>query len=115
MDIGRLSGCFKHTSATYKFYWVLALLSEVEQGKERIEKKALFAHMVSQAWYTVNYFKVSFGANDHLQQAIEELKELESLPVDASPDAVLKWMTSVAGFGQTTNSVALSSAATELV
>ena len=59
VDIGRLSGCFKHTSATYKFYWLLALLSEVEQGKERIEKKALFAHMVAQAWYTVNYFKVS--------------------------------------------------------
>ena len=88
VDTGRLSGCFKHTSATYKFYWMLALLSEVEQGKERIEKKALFAGMVSEAWYTVNYFKVSFGANDHLQQAIEKLKDLESLPVDASPETV---------------------------
>ena len=88
VDTGRLSGCFKHTSATYKFYWMLALLSEVEQGKERIEKKALFARMVSEAWYTVNYFKVSFGANDHLQQAIEKLKDLESLPVDASPETV---------------------------
>ena len=44
VDTGRLSGCFKHTSATYKFYWMLALLSEVEQGKEQIENKALFAH-----------------------------------------------------------------------
>ena len=43
VDTGRLSGCFRHTSATYKFYWMLALLSEVEQGKERVEKKALFA------------------------------------------------------------------------
>ena len=88
VDTGRLSGCFKHTSATYKFYWMLALLSEAEQGKERIEKTALFAHMVAQAWYTVNYFKVSFGANDHLQQEIEKLKQLESLPVDASPEIV---------------------------
>ena len=88
VDTGRLSGCFRHTSATYKFYWMLALLSEVEQGKERVEKKALFAHMAAQAWYTVNYFKVSFGANDHLQQAIEKLKELESLPVDASPKKI---------------------------
>ena len=44
VDTGRLSGCFKHTLATYKFYWMLALLSEVEQGKEQIENKALFAH-----------------------------------------------------------------------
>ena len=42
VDTGRLSGCFRHTSATYKFYWMLTLLSEVEQGRGRTEKKALF-------------------------------------------------------------------------
>lgn len=40
VDTGRLAGCFKHTSATYKFYWMLGLLAEVEQGKERVEKQA---------------------------------------------------------------------------
>ena len=58
---------------------MLGLLAEVEQGKERVEKKALFAHMVAGAWYTVNYFKVSFGAGDQLQQAIGRLKELKRL------------------------------------
>ena len=62
VDTGRLAGCFKHTSATYKFYWMLGLLAEVEQGRDELWKKALFAHMVAGAWYTVNYFKVSFGA-----------------------------------------------------
>ena len=42
VDTGRLAGCFKHTSATYKFYWMLGLLAEVEQGKERVEKKCDF-------------------------------------------------------------------------
>lgn len=88
VDTGRLAGCFKHTSATYKFYWLLGLLAEVEQGKERVEKKALFAHMVAGAWYTVNYFKVSFGASDQLQQAIGQIKQLEGLAVDASPEAI---------------------------
>ena len=88
VDTGRLAGCFKHTSATYKFYWMLGMLAEVEQGKERVEKKALFAHMVAGAWYTVNYFKVSFGASDQLQQAIGQIKELEGLAVDAAPEAI---------------------------
>lgn len=88
VDTRRLAGYFKHTSATYKFYWSLGLLAEVEQGKERVEKKALFAHMVAGAWYTVNYFKVSFGASDQLQQAIGQTKELEGLAVDASPEVI---------------------------
>lgn len=92
VDTGRLTGCFKNTAATYKFYWMLALLEEVEQGKERIDKASLFAHMVAQAWYTVNYFKVSFGASDRLQQAIHTLKDLEGLPVDAPAEKIHAWL-----------------------
>ena len=90
VDIGRLAGCFKHTVATYKFYWMLALIHEIEKGNERVEKRSLFAHMVAQSWYTVNYFKVSFGASDLLQKAVGELQDLESIPVDASPAKIHK-------------------------
>jgi len=90
VDSGKLAGCFNRTSATYKFYWFLAILFEAERGKERIEKSSLFARMVSLAWYTVNYSKVSFGASDNLQEAIHELRELENIPIDASSSQVYR-------------------------
>jgi hypothetical protein len=78
-----LAGCFNNTSATYKFYWFLALLDQVEAGETKISKTNLFSEMIAHAWYTVNYFKVSFGKQDKLQEAILRLKTLEDLTIDA--------------------------------
>jgi len=38
--------------------------------------------MIANAWYTVNYFNVSFGKQDQLQRAIEQLITLENLSID---------------------------------
>ena len=45
VDTGAVGEVFKHTSATYKFYWMLGLLAEVEQGEGACgEKGAFCAH-----------------------------------------------------------------------
>lgn len=90
LPIHRLTGCFNNTSATYKFYWFLALLTQTENGNVLISKQELFAEMVAHAWYTVNYFKVSFGKQDQLQAAIERIKELENLTIDANRTEIFK-------------------------
>jgi hypothetical protein len=90
VDTGRLSACFNSTSATYKFYWFLAILEAVEEGKDRIEKRELFARMVANAWFAVNYFHVSFGPFDRLQEKIELLKSTEGLAVDARKEDVMQ-------------------------
>lgn len=82
LPIHLLAGSFKNTSATYKFYWFLALLEEVEQGNTTINKQHLFARMVAGAWYTVNYFHISFGKQGQLQRAIEEILKIENLSID---------------------------------
>lgn len=64
LPIGRLVACFNKTSAAYKFYWFLAILNRVEQGESRIVKRDLFADMIAHAWFTVNYFHVSFGKQE---------------------------------------------------
>ena len=46
------------------------------EGQEKIDKTALFAQMVAHAWYTVNYFKISFGSADKLERAISRIREL---------------------------------------
>lgn len=90
LDAGKLASCFSKRVATYKFYWLLAILKEAEQGHERIDKVSLFAHMVAHAWYTVNYSKLTFGASDNLQKAIEVLRDVENIPKDATQDSVHK-------------------------
>lgn len=88
-----LAACFNNTSATYKFYWFLAILNRVEQGEVAINKQHLFADMVAHSWFTVNYFHVSFGKQDKLQQAIEKIRFLEDLTVDADRLQIFKRLT----------------------
>lgn len=38
--------------------------------------------MISNAWYTVNYFRVSFGKQDLIQDAIHLIRDKESITVD---------------------------------
>jgi hypothetical protein len=78
----KLAACFNNTSATYKYYWFLSILQEVENGNWEIAKNSLFARMISNAWYTVNYFHVSFGKQDLLQEVIAYVNEVEQIPID---------------------------------
>ncbi len=90
MPINLLAGCFNNTSATYKFYWLLSIVQSIESGKTIVTKRELFAGMVSTACYTVNYFHISFGQQDKLQRAIQNIKVYENLTVDASKASVLE-------------------------
>lgn len=88
LPVHLLAACFNNTSATYKYYWFLSILQAVEQGHTTIYKRHLFAGMVSNAWYTVNYFHVSFGKQDKLQRAVEALRVSEALNIDEKLDYI---------------------------
>jgi hypothetical protein len=89
LDISKLAGVFNNTSATYKYFWLISLLEACEQGSTVISKKELFARMLCNAWYTVNYFHVSFGTQDLIQQAIQIISELEKVPVNVRKENLL--------------------------
>lgn len=84
LPIHLLAACFNNTSATYKYYWLLAIIQSIESGKTILSKRELFSGMISNAWYTVNYFHVSFGKQDKLQRVIENIKFFENLTIDAN-------------------------------
>lgn len=88
--IAPLTRVFAHTSATYKFYWLLAIVQAAEQDQRRIEKRSLFARMIAEAWYTVHYFKVSFGPQDLIMQAAHALREAEGLTVDVKKELLIE-------------------------
>ncbi|MGC1390892.1 MAG: HNH endonuclease domain-containing protein [Bacteroidales bacterium] len=89
LPVNLLAACFNNTSATYKYYWFLSILHSIEGGNTSIQKRDLFARMISNAWYTVNYFHISFGKQDRLQRAIEVVKSCEPLTIDDKRDKIL--------------------------
>jgi len=89
LPVNRLAASFGNTSATYKFYWLLALTEAVEQGTTTIQKKEMFSRMIASAWYTVNYFHISFGKQDLIQDAIQVITKEENISIDTSKSALL--------------------------
>lgn len=82
LPINKLASVFGSTSATYKFYWLIALLELVEEGHIEIPKRKIFSRMISNSWYTINYFHISFGKQDNLQIAVERILKEEHLTID---------------------------------
>ena len=56
--------------------------------------------MVSHAWFTVNYFHVSFGKHHDLGQHIQKLREIESISKKASKEEIQKQLVSSKKFEQ---------------
>ncbi|MFN5031681.1 MAG: HNH endonuclease domain-containing protein [Flavobacteriia bacterium] len=89
VNVSLLSSVFRNTVATYKYYWFLSIIECVEEGKDEIEKRELFARMIVNAWYTVNYFRISFGKQDKIQEAVERIKALEGCALDEKKQILL--------------------------
>ena len=82
LPINKLASVFGSTSATYKFYWLIALIELVEEENIEIPKRKIFSRMISNSWYTINYFHISFGKQDNLQIAVERILKEEKLTID---------------------------------
>lgn len=81
INTNALSSVFNYTSATYKFYWFLGIMEGIDVGKRKISKKFIFTKMISNAWYPINYFKLSFGSQDKIAEIIKELHTYTALNI----------------------------------
>jgi hypothetical protein len=70
LDIASLSAVFQNTTNSYKFYWFLAILDTLQEDGELliIPQKDLALRMLATVWYPLDYFKLSFGAQDGFKQ-----------------------------------------------
>jgi hypothetical protein len=82
LPIQKLASVFGSTSASYKFYWLIALIELVEEENIEIPKRKIFSRMISNSWYTINYFHISLGKQDNLQIAVERILKEENLTID---------------------------------
>ena len=90
LPIDKLSAVFGNTVATYKFYWLLAIIELVEEGEIQIAKRKIFSRMIANSWYTINYFHLSFGKQDLLQIAVETILKSEKLTIDIQKNTIIK-------------------------
>jgi hypothetical protein len=88
LPVNILAACLNDTVATYKFYWFLSILESVEKGKSKILKRELFSGMLANAWFTVNYFHISFGKQDLIQRAIHQIKTIENITIDERKEVI---------------------------
>lgn len=79
LRIDALAQIFNDTSNSYKFYWFWALLEQAQHSKSTILYKDLLIRMVSLSWYTIVYYKLSFGGSDKLAEIMERMLALGDL------------------------------------
>lgn len=78
-----LNRVFDKTVATYKFYWFLGILDLfVKQGKTKMNVWEIMISMVANAWYPVNYFRLSFGKSESIYEAILALQRENNIPIN---------------------------------
>ena len=90
VDVARLSRIYDNTTATYKFYWFVSIINLISANPDRrvFSFEEIIAGMISEAWYPIHYFRLSFGKLDSLESNILELQRLLDIPIDANKDVV---------------------------
>ena len=89
LPVTRLAQVFNSTTATYKFYWFVALLDiVVKERKARMSFWEIIAGMVAKSWYPIHYFKLSFGKSDSLYVQSLVLQQELNITIDADKSRI---------------------------
>lgn len=96
LSTSRLNRIFDKTVATYKFYWFLGILElYVKQGKTRMNVWEIMILMVANAWYPVNYFRLSFGKSESLYDTILKLQKENNIPINLGMNELIVSLTNL--------------------
>lgn len=83
LSTSAMNRVFDDTTATYKFYWLLALLDmHVKEQLDEMPALKVAARMVAYAWYPIEYFNLSFGKRDSMETIIPKVADLTGITVD---------------------------------
>ncbi|AFM12960.1 HNH endonuclease domain-containing protein [Turneriella parva] len=89
LPVQHLVATLKSTTASYKFYWFLAILDAIRhEVPSPIPFDHLLSRMVALAWYPSNYFRLSFGKADQLAHCVAVLKKESGLPTNEKMEKI---------------------------
>lgn len=96
IDPEKLQQVFHNTTATYKFYWLQALLDVVRSGKayQDITFNEMVARMISKAWIPLTSGLFTFGKSDKISARIHQLIFTTELRNCDNEDRVRTYLTS---------------------
>lgn len=93
LPIPCLAGIFSNTTATYKFYWFVAMLDIlVKERKTRMSFWEIIAGMVSESWYPIHYFKLSFGKSDSLFKQSLDIQQEFQISIESDKEKTKKFL-----------------------
>lgn len=85
ISVRPLSGAFRRTTNSYKYYWLLAIIEYVREGDGLVVTiDDLLSRMIAAVWYPVNYFRLSFGKQDRLEKIAKRVKTVGALTDDST-------------------------------
>jgi hypothetical protein len=66
---------FQNTTNSYKYYWWYSILQLIKKkDKSNFSLNAIAFQMIVFAWYPVNYYKISLGKQDQLENYVKAIK-----------------------------------------
>lgn len=93
LPISSLAGIFSNTTATYKYYWFVAILDIiVKERKTRMSFWEIIAGMVSESWYPIHYFKLSFGKSDSLFEKSMEIQNVFQISIESDKEKTKRYL-----------------------
>ena len=81
--------------ASYKMYWLLGILEEVNLGNLEITFKKLVARMITGAWYPTLQYKLYFGQFDNLKKSIDYISSIYKKPANINSSELLEFIYSL--------------------
>ena len=92
LPINYLSAVFNDTTNSYKFYWFLGILERLNKFQEKeMQIDDIINEMIGEVWYPINYFKLSFGKQDKLEEVVVSLKNKLRLQKDIKKDELISY------------------------
>lgn len=92
VDYATFAGVLNDTVASYKMYWLLAIVDEVSVDHKEIEFRQLVSRMVVKAWYPLLKYRLSFGLCDNLAKIINYISDTYSIGSNYDEDKLLKFI-----------------------
>lgn len=78
--------------ASYKMYWLLAILDEVQFGNTEIEFRKLISRMIAYSWYPISAFKLSFGMFDNLEKVVNYISSAYNIKSNCDKNKLIDFI-----------------------
>lgn len=92
LNIGYLSRLFSNTSECYKLFWFQAIMSKIDENRNRFTFEELVNEMIADAWYMVTEYHLNLGPKDNLEAVVKHIAEITHFKSSEKKDVILEYL-----------------------